>query len=30
MFKLHLGNTPHSLKDEDFKELAQKSEGYLN
>jgi vacuolar protein-sorting-associated protein 4 len=28
MFKLHLGNTPNDLKDEDFKELGQKSEGY--
>ena len=26
MFKLHLGNTPHNLKEEDFNELAAKSE----
>lgn len=28
MFKLHLGSTPHSLKEEDFNELAAKAEGY--
>ena len=28
MFKLHLGNTPHSLREEDFNELAERSEGY--
>ena len=28
MFKLHLGNTPHNLDEEDFKILAQQSEGY--
>jgi len=28
MFKLHLGNTPNSLTDEDFKMLGQKAEGY--
>lgn len=28
MFKLHLGSTPHSLREEDFNELAKKSEGY--
>lgn len=28
MFKLHLGSTPHSLREEDFNELGQKSEGY--
>ena len=28
MFKLHIGNTPHSLTDEDFKTLASKTEGY--
>ncbi|KAI8790611.1 vacuolar protein sorting-associated protein 4A-like isoform X2 [Biomphalaria glabrata] len=28
MFKLNLGTTPHSLVDEDFRELAQKTEGY--
>jgi vacuolar protein-sorting-associated protein 4 len=27
MFKLHLGTTPHSLREEDFTELANKSEG---
>lgn len=28
MFKLHLGNTPNSLCEEDFNELAKNSEGY--
>ena len=28
MFKLHLGNTPHNINDQDFKELAIQSEGY--
>eukprot|EP01126_Amoeba_proteus_P055358 TRINITY_DN6861_c0_g1_i3.p1 TRINITY_DN6861_c0_g1~~TRINITY_DN6861_c0_g1_i3.p1 ORF type:complete len:435 (+),score=90.78 TRINITY_DN6861_c0_g1_i3:339-1643(+) len=28
MFKIHLGNTPHSLTSEDFRELAKLSEGY--
>ncbi len=28
MFKLHLGNTPTSLTEQDLNELAQKSEGY--
>jgi vacuolar protein-sorting-associated protein 4 len=28
MFKLHLGNTPHSLREDDFDELARKAEGY--
>jgi vacuolar protein-sorting-associated protein 4 len=28
MFKIHLGKTPHNLSPEDFRELAQKSEGY--
>jgi vacuolar protein-sorting-associated protein 4 len=28
MFKLHLGSTPTSLKEEDFTELAQRAEGY--
>ena len=28
MFKLHLGNTPHNLTDEDFKTLGKQSEGY--
>lgn len=28
MFKLHLGATPNSLTDEDFKDLGQRSEGY--
>ncbi|KAM4894365.1 vacuolar protein sorting-associated protein 4A isoform 1-T1 [Sylvia borin] len=28
MFRLHLGNTPHSLTDADIQELARKTEGY--
>ncbi|GLG98818.1 Vacuolar protein sorting-associated protein 4B [Gryllus bimaculatus] len=28
MFKLHIGNTPHTLTEEDFKTLAKKTEGY--
>lgn len=28
MFKLHLGNTPHQLTEEDLKVLAKKTEGY--
>ncbi|XP_068092883.1 vacuolar protein sorting-associated protein 4B [Hyperolius riggenbachi] len=28
MFKLHLGTTPHSLTEADFRELGQKSNGY--
>uniref|UniRef100_A0A669QVP3 vesicle-fusing ATPase n=3 Tax=Phasianinae TaxID=9072 RepID=A0A669QVP3_PHACC len=28
MFKLHLGNTPHSLTDADIHELARKTDGY--
>lgn len=28
MFKLHLGNTPHSLTPQDFVELGKRSEGY--
>jgi vacuolar protein-sorting-associated protein 4 len=28
MFKLHLGSTPHSLREEDFDELGRKAEGY--
>lgn len=28
MFKLHLGATPHSMREEDFTELAQRAEGY--
>jgi vacuolar protein-sorting-associated protein 4 len=28
MFKLHLGSTPNTLTEQDFNELAQKSEGY--
>jgi vacuolar protein-sorting-associated protein 4 len=27
MFKLHLGDTPHSLCEEDFDEFADRSEG---
>jgi hypothetical protein len=29
MFKLHLGNTPHTISDDDFKELGKKAEGYV-
>ncbi|GLV43828.1 Vacuolar protein sorting 4 [Carabus blaptoides fortunei] len=28
MFKLHLGNTPHQLSEEDLKVLAKKTDGY--
>uniref|UniRef100_A0A4D5RAF3 vesicle-fusing ATPase n=1 Tax=Scolopendra viridis TaxID=118503 RepID=A0A4D5RAF3_SCOVI len=28
MFKLHLGNTPHCLSEEDLKELGRKTDGY--
>lgn len=28
MFKLHIGNTPHSLTSEDFKRLGEATEGY--
>lgn len=28
MFKLHLGNTPHSLTEANVQELARKTEGY--
>lgn len=28
MFKLHLGNTPHSLTEADIHELARKTDGY--
>jgi len=28
MFRIHLGKTPHTLTDNDFSELAQKSPGY--
>eukprot|EP01062_Namystynia_karyoxenos_P047870 TRINITY_DN3626_c0_g3_i1.p1 TRINITY_DN3626_c0_g3~~TRINITY_DN3626_c0_g3_i1.p1 ORF type:complete len:471 (+),score=167.35 TRINITY_DN3626_c0_g3_i1:98-1414(+) len=28
MFKLHIGKTPHSLKEEDFDYLGRKAEGY--
>lgn len=28
MFKIHLGNTPHNLTEEDFKKLAAATEGY--
>ncbi|XP_059170240.1 vacuolar protein sorting-associated protein 4A-like [Physella acuta] len=28
MFKLHLGSTPHSLTEEDIRELGQRTEGY--
>ena len=28
MFQLHLGSTPHTLTNKDFKKLAEKSEGF--
>jgi vacuolar protein-sorting-associated protein 4 len=28
MFKLHVGNTPHSIKEEEFQELGKKTDGY--
>jgi vacuolar protein-sorting-associated protein 4 len=28
MFKVHLGDTPHSLTMEDFNQLASRTEGY--
>lgn len=28
MFRLHLGNTPHSLSEADLRQLARKTEGY--
>lgn len=28
IFKIHIGNTPHNLNEEDFKELAHKTEGF--
>lgn len=28
MFKLHIGNTPHTLTEDDFKTLAKNTEGY--
>lgn len=28
MFKLHLGNTPHQVSDDDLKQLANRTEGY--
>lgn len=28
MFRLHLGNTPHSLSDADLRQLARKTDGY--
>ena len=28
MFRLHLGNTPHSLSDADLRQLAFKTDGY--
>lgn len=28
MFKLHIGNTPHSLTEEDFKQLAKRADGF--
>lgn len=29
MFKLHLGNTPTQLSEDDLKQLAKKTEGYI-
>lgn len=28
MFKLHLGNTPHSITEEEFRELGKRTDGY--
>lgn len=28
MFKLHLGNTPHSISEEEFRDLGKRTEGY--
>lgn len=28
MYRLHLGNTPHSLTDQDVRQLASKTHGY--
>ena len=28
MFRLHLGNTPHSLSEPDLRQLARKTDGY--
>ncbi|XP_050033924.1 vacuolar protein sorting-associated protein 4 [Dermacentor andersoni] len=28
MFKLHIGNTPHTLTEDDFKQLAKRSDGF--
>lgn len=28
MFRLHLGNTPHSLTEADLRQLARKTDGY--
>lgn len=28
MFKLHIGNTPHTMSEDDFKQLAKRSEGF--
>lgn len=28
MFKLHIGNTPHTLSEDDFKQLAKRSDGF--
>jgi vacuolar protein-sorting-associated protein 4 len=28
MFQIHIGNTPHNLTQNDFKELGKRSEGY--
>ena len=29
IFKIHLGNTPNTLTQEDFRELGKRSEGYF-
>lgn len=28
MFKIHLGNTPHSISEEEFRELGKRTDGY--
>lgn len=28
MFKLHIGNTPHTMSEDDFKQLAKRSDGF--
>lgn len=29
LFRIHIGETPHSLSDENFRVLAQRTEGYV-